>query len=110
MDENFLISFFSNNLTLFFLFIASGIFVWLAIQSRNIRSFQFQISVFIVVWIVGEVFGSLGDIGKIHFFASVNMGLLIHLSAMVFLSLLLFLRFYYSNRSGEKLVDNIRDL
>jgi hypothetical protein len=31
------------------------IFIWLAVGSKNIRAFQFQISIFIAVYILGEI-------------------------------------------------------
>jgi hypothetical protein len=31
------------------------IFVWLAVRSKSIRAFQFQISIFIAVYILGEI-------------------------------------------------------
>ena len=34
------------------------IFVWLALRSRNIKSFQFQISIFIAFYLLGEIIES----------------------------------------------------
>ena len=57
-----------DSITTMLLLIALGIFVWLAVQSKNIRNFQFQISVFIIIWISGEIAGILQDNGIIvHF-------------------------------------------
>ena len=99
---------FMNNITIILLLIALGIFVWQATRSKNIRSFQFQISVFLVVWILGEIVGSLDDIGIIVFPAlQGNLGLEIHVIAMVFFSFMLWLRFYYSERSGKKIVEDL---
>src|SRR5205823_10064520 len=82
---------FMNNITIILLLIALGIFVWQATRSKSIRSFQFQISVFLVVWILGEI------VGIIVFPAlQGNLGLEIHVISMVFFSLMLWLRFYYS--------------
>ena len=41
--------------TLVILFMSLAIFGWLAVRYRNIRSFEFQISIFIMVYIVGEI-------------------------------------------------------
>jgi len=41
------------------------IFVWLAAQSKNIRSFQFKISVFIIIWVIGGIAYILQDSGTI---------------------------------------------
>ena len=43
-----------SNFTLYLLFVALGIFVWLAWRSRSVKSFQFQISIFLLIWIGGE--------------------------------------------------------
>jgi hypothetical protein len=52
-----------NSITTLLLLVALGIFVWLAVRSRNIRSFQFQISIFIIIWILGEITGILQNNG-----------------------------------------------
>ncbi len=97
-----------NNITIILLLIALGIFVWQATRSKSIRSFHFQISVFLVVWILGEIVGTLEDVGIIMFPAlQGNLGLEIHVISMVFFSLMLWLRFYYSERSGKKMIEDV---
>ena len=94
---------FMNNITIILLLIALGIFVWQVSRSKSIRSFQFQISIFLVVWILGEIVGNLEDNGIIVFPAlQGNIGLEIHVVSMVLFGLMLWLRFYYSERSGER--------
>jgi len=97
----------SNN-TVILLFVALGIFVWLVARSKSIRSFQFQMSIFLVVWILGEIAGSLQDSGIIVFTAlQADIGLDIHVVSMVFFSVMLWLRFYYSERSGKKMIEGL---
>jgi hypothetical protein len=99
---------FMNNITIILLLIALGIFVWQATRSKSIRSFQFQISVFLVVWILGEIVGSLEDSGIILFpVLQGSLGLEIHVISMVFFSLMLWLRFYSSERSGKKMIEDV---
>lgn len=99
---------FMNNITIILLLIALGIFVWQAMRSKSIRSFQFQISVFLVVWILGEIVGTLENVGIIVFPAlQENLGLEIHVISMVFFSSMLWLRFYYSERSGKKMIEDV---
>ena len=87
--------------------IALGIFVWQVSQSKSIRSFQFQISIFLVVWILGEIVGSLEDNGIIVFPAlQGNIGLEIHVVSMVLFGLMLWLRFYYAERSGKNMIED----
>jgi len=98
---------FMNNITIILLLIALGIFVWQAARSKSIRSFQFQISIFLVVWILGEIVGTLQDSG-IVIFPSLqgDFGLEIHVVSMFFFSIMLWLRFYYSQRSGKKMIED----
>ena len=99
---------FMNNITIILLLIALGIFVWQISRSKSIRSFQFQISIFLVVWILGEIVGNLEDNGIIVFPAlQGNIGLEIHVVSMVLFSLMLWLRFYYSERSGKKMIEDV---
>jgi hypothetical protein len=99
---------FMNNITIILLLIALGIFVWQVSRSKSIRSFQFQISVFLVVWILGEIVGNLEDNGIIVFPAiQGNIGLEIHVVSMVLFGLMLWLRFYYSERSGRKMIEDV---
>jgi len=97
-----------SNITVILLFVALGIFVWLVARSKSIRSFQFQMSIFLVVWILGEIAGSLQDSGIIVFTAlQGDIGLDIHVVSMVFFSVMLWLRFYYSERSGKKMIEGL---
>ena len=99
---------FMNNITIILLLIALGIFVWQISRSKSIRSFQFQISIFLVVWILGEIVGNLEDNGIIVFPAlQRNIGLEIHVVSMVLFGLMLWLRFYYSKRSGTKMIEDV---
>ena len=98
---------FMNNITIILLLIALAIFVWQAARSKSIRSFQFQISIFLVIWILGEIVGSLEDNGIIVFPAlQGNIGLEIHVVSMVLFGLMLWLRFYYSERNGKKMIED----
>ncbi|MGC1931612.1 MAG: hypothetical protein WA667_21790 [Candidatus Nitrosopolaris sp.] len=97
-----------NNITIFLLLVALGIFVWLAVRSKNIRTFQFQISIFIIIWILGEVAGILQDSGIIVLSPPQgDIGLEIHFVSMVFFSMMLWLRYYYSERSGKKMIEDL---
>ena len=99
---------FMNNITIILLLIALAIFVWQAARSKSIRSFQFQISIFLVIWIFGEIVGNLEDNGIIVFPAlQGNIGLEIHVVSMVLFGLMLWLRFYYSERNGKKMIEDV---
>jgi hypothetical protein len=99
---------FMNNITIILLLIALGIFVWQVSRSKSIRSFQFQIMIFLVVWILGEIVGNLEGDGIIVFPAiQGNIGLEIHVVSMVLFGLMLWLRFYYAERSGKKMIEDV---
>jgi hypothetical protein len=93
--------------------VALSLFIWLAVRSRGITTFQFQISVFIIIWIIGEIIGVLQEYQTIilsPFYTSLpDISLQIHVLAMIFLSVMLWLRFYYSERSQKRLIDDISD-
>jgi hypothetical protein len=100
-----------NSITTMLLLIALGMFVWLAVRSKNIKTFQFQISIFIIIWISGETAGILQDSGIIVLSPiQGDIGLEIHVVSMVFFSMMLWLRYYYSERSVKKMIEDITDV
>ena len=91
--------------TLVILFTSLAIFGWLAVRYRNIRSFEFQISIFIIIYIIGEI---IEDYNKMPFFSVFPyIGSQTHLVAAVFLSIILWIRLYFVRKSGRKIVDKI---
>ena len=100
-------------LTIILLFIALSIFIWLAVRSRGITTFQFQISIFILIWILGEIIGVLQEYQMVLLSSLFNwlpnISLQIHLSSMIFLSVMLWARFYHSERRQKKLIDDLSD-
>jgi uncharacterized membrane protein SirB2 len=98
-----------GNLTLVLLVIALGIFVWLTARSRNIKSFQFQISMFILIWITGEIVDLLGEEGVIELFSTSEIGMYVHVLAMAMFSGMLWVRFYLSEKSGKRIADTLQE-
>jgi hypothetical protein len=84
--------FMGAGLTLIILFMTLAIFGWLAIRYRNIRSFEFQISLFIAVYIIGEIL----EVYKIPALSTSlpYIGSQIHIASAVFLAIILWLRLY----------------
>ncbi|TLX91042.1 MAG: hypothetical protein E6K93_05480 [Thaumarchaeota archaeon] len=114
MAENELISLLSsltaNYLTLFLLFGSLIIFALLAVKSKTIRSFQFQISVFIAIMVVGELIELLSNNGLMKLPSAFDgLGFLIHVGSMIFFSLMIWLRYYSSKRSGKKMIEEIQE-
>jgi hypothetical protein len=98
-----------NSITIMLLLGALGIFVWLAARSKNFRSFQFQLSIFIIIWMVGDMVSILHDNGIVGFSAlQSDLGSGIHVISMVFFSMMLWLRYYYSERSSKKMVEDLQ--
>ena len=100
IDTSFLFST-SGLTTLIILFMALAVFGWLAIRYRNIRSFEFQISIFIMVYVVGEI---IEDYNQMPF---PNIGSQIHIASAVLLTIILWLRLYSVRKSGREMVDKI---
>jgi bacteriorhodopsin len=98
-----------SNLTILLLVAALGLFLWLTARSRNIRSFQFQISIFILIWIIGEIIDLLGEEGVIDLFSNSDLGMYIHVLAMAVFSSMIWIRFYMSEKTGKKLSDTLRE-
>ena len=98
-----------GNLTLVLLVISLGIFVWLTARSRNIKSFQFQISMFILIWITGEIVDLLGEEGVVELFSTSEIGMYVHVLAMAMFSAMLWIRFYLSEKSGKRIADTLQE-
>ena len=100
-----------SNFTLYLLFVALGIFVWLAWRSHNPYSFRFQISIFILIWIGGEVVTTLYESGSFDFpFELHELGMQIHVVSMILFASIMFVRFYYSYWSGHKIVESLTSI
>lgn len=81
------------------------IFVWLAIRSKNIKSFQLQISVFIAVYIVGGIIEN--NNGRIAILSALppEIGSQIHVIAAIFFTIMIWFRFYYADLRGKKMIE-----
>jgi bacteriorhodopsin len=89
--------------------IAFGIFAWLTTRSRNIKSFQFQISIFILIWMTGEIVDLLGEEGVVELFSTSEIGVYVHVLAMAMFSAMLWIRFYLSGKSGKRIADALQE-
>ena len=82
-----------------------AIFGWLAIRYRNIKNFEFQIFVFIIIYIIGEI---LEDYKIPSLSASLPyLGSQLQLIAAAFLAIILWFRLYYVRSSGRKTIDKV---
>ena len=81
------------------------IFIWLAIRSKNIKSFQLQISVFVAVYIIGGIIEN--NNGRIAMFSTLppEIGSQIHVIAAIFFTIMIWFRFYYADLRGKKMIE-----
>jgi hypothetical protein len=87
------------------LLISLALFSWSAISAKSLRKFQFQMSIFIIIWIVGEIVRFLHEENIFTLFGMHDLGTVLHTFAMVFFALMLWIRFYYSRRSGKMMIE-----
>ncbi len=102
----------SGIMSIVLLILLSGalvIFGWLAAKSRNIKKFQFQISVFLIIWIVGEIVDVFLNRGLSIISGIEDIGMQIHVGAMVFFCAMIWLRYYYSRTRRTRIVDDPAD-
>ena len=96
----------TGGVTLIILFTSLAIFGWLTVRNRNIRSFEFQITVFIVVYIIGEIIEDY----KIPSLSSIPyLGSQIHIVSAILLAIILWLRLYSVRKSG-KMIDKFESV
>ena len=81
------------------------IFIWLAVKSKNIRAFQFQISIFIAVYILGEIIEN----NRITVFSALppDIGSQIHVVSAIFFTIMIWFRFYYAEKSGKRMIESV---
>ena len=87
------------------LLVSVALFSWSAVSAKSLRKFQFQMSIFIIIWIAGEIVRFLHEENIFTLFGMHDLGTVLHTIAMVFFSLMLWIRFYYSRRSGKMMIE-----
>src|SRR5215212_4623453 len=94
----------TSDITFILSLIPLVIFIWLAIRSKNIKSFQFQISIFITVYILGEIIEN----NRIAIFSILppDIGSQIHIGSAIFFTIMVWFRFYYADKRGKKMVES----
>ena len=80
------------------------IFVFLAFRSKSIKSFQFQISIFIAVYILGQIIEN----NRIHLLSTLPpyIGQQIHVGSAIFFTIMMWIRFYYAEKRGKKMIES----
>ena len=96
-----------GDITLVLLLVAVGNFGSIAIKSKSVKSFQFQIAIILIIWIAGEIVDISGEMGILQLSSFEELPAVIHMTAMILISIVFWLRFYFAKRSGKKLVDDL---
>lgn len=93
-----------SDITLILSFIPLIIFVWLALRSKSIKAFQFQISIFITVYILGEIIEN----NRIAIFSTLSPNIVsqIHVGSAIFFTIIMSFRFYYAEKRGKKMIES----
>src|SRR5215203_6631274 len=93
-----------SDITLILSLIPLIIFMWLAVRSKSIKSFQFQISIFIAVYLLGAIIEN----NRITVFLSLppNLGSQIHVGSAIFFTIMIWFRFYYAEKRGKKMIES----
>lgn len=88
------------------LFTALVIFGVLTLKYRKIKSFQFQISLVLIVLICSEVIDVLFDFNYIVNHYLEHFGSWLHVSAMAGIALVFWGRFIHAQKTRTKIIDN----
>jgi len=94
---------FSSVLTIIMLLITLAIFGLITARYRNIRRFELQISIFILLYIIGEIF-------EVYKFPTIStslpyIGPQFHITAALFLAVMLWLRLFSVRKNEYKMID-----
>jgi len=103
-----LISIFTN-LTILLLLGAFTVFSILALQHKKIKSFQFQMSMVLLVLIVSEIIDVLFDFNYIQNPFLEHLGSTIHVISMAGIALIFWGRFVHAKKTQTSLVDEIQE-
>ena len=93
-----------SDITLILSLLSLIIFVWFAVKSKSIKSFQFQISIFIAVYILGEIIEN--NRSSLFSTLPLNFGSQIHIGSAIFFTIMMWFRFYYAEKRGKKMIES----
>lgn len=104
-----MLTFFVTDITLNLLVATLVIFTLLALKSGGVKSFHFQISIFVFIWIFGETLHVFGEGGFIPYPNLAEMSPIIHVISMTLISLVFLLRYIYVKKDEKKIITNIEN-
>ena len=93
-----------NDITFILSLISLIIFVYLAIRAKSFKAFQFQISIFIAVYILGGIIEN----NTIAIFSTLpqHIGSQMHVGSAIFFTVMMWFRFYYAEKRGKKMIES----
>ena len=78
---------FFESLSLILILLAFAIFTRLAIKGKSLGSFRFQLSIFLLIWVLSEIPHILGTLGLIDTASYSDTGLYLHATSMAVFAL-----------------------
>ena len=96
-----------SNVTFLLLLAALVIFGILTSQYKKIKSFQFQISMVLVILIISEIIDVMFDFEYLENPWLENLGSYIHVISMAGIALVFWARFYHSVKARKEFVDDV---
>ena len=97
-----------ENVTMILSIIPLAIFLVVITITRRIKSFHFQILIFLILYLVGELIEN-NQIRNIIFPSiPTYIGPQIHVSASLFFTIIIILRFFSSTQKGKNITDEIK--
>jgi len=96
-----------SNVTFLLLLAALVIFGILTLQYKKIKSFQFQISMVLVILIISEIIDVMFDFEYLENPWLENLGSYIHVISMAGIALVFWARFYHSVKARKEFVDDV---
>ncbi|HXT84241.1 MAG TPA: hypothetical protein VN704_07915 [Verrucomicrobiae bacterium] len=101
IDVNHNILYTIGNVTTILIIIPLIIFAGLSIKSKNIKSFQFQIFIFILMYFIGQVIENNNNQITIFSIVMPELGSQIHVIAAIFFTIMIWIRFVHSEPRKE---------
>ena len=90
-----------GNVTTILITIPLIIFAWLSIKSKNIKSFQFQMFLFILMYFLGQIIENNNNQITIFSIVIPDLGSQIHVIAAIFFAIMIWIRFHNSEPKKE---------
>jgi hypothetical protein len=79
-DDPIIVLFETFNLVL--IFVAFAIFIRLAFKGKSLGAFRFQLSLFLLIWVISEIPHIAGSLGLLATASYVDVGLYLHAVSM----------------------------